>query len=115
TTLLILLCLNSIVLFMRSVRLFVVMGLACGPSEGCGIRPPSIKLTNLTIYLLLILIVFEVPKPNQFVLILFNTVVPLYSHTVGSPETCDCKEGVTVEGDPYTIPGYMQCLYKGLY
>ena len=48
-----------------------------------------------------------------------HTVVPLYSHTVGSPETCDCKEGVTVEEDPYTIPGYMQfivkCLYKGLY
>jgi len=35
-----------------------------------------------------------------------NTVVPLYSHTFSSPETSDCKEGVTVEEAVYIISVY---------
>ena len=38
------------------------------------------------------------------------TVVPLYSHTIGFPETSDCKEGMTAENSPYTT----QCIYNPL-
>ena len=42
------------------------------------------------------------------------TVVPLYSHTIGFPETSDCKEGVTVEEALYIISIYIQFIVKYL-